>query len=143
MDIVLQNKKQKLSKALLFLFILVAGITAWHYRVIQDDAFISFTYAKHLVNGQGLTWNGLPIEGYTNFLWVLLMAIPESLQINTVFFSQIAGIIFYLLTLLVTAQISYYLFNNAYKTLVTIFLFCTNYSVVSYATGGLETSLQI
>lgn len=42
---------------------------------IMDDAFISFRYAKNLVNGIGLTFNaGESVEGYTNFLWTLLMA---------------------------------------------------------------------
>ena len=42
---------------------------------LGDDSFISFRYAKHLTEGQGLVWNpGERVEGYTNFLWVLLMA---------------------------------------------------------------------
>ena len=42
---------------------------------ITDDAFISFRYSKHLVEGLGLVYNpGERVEGYTNFLWVLLIA---------------------------------------------------------------------
>jgi hypothetical protein len=58
--------------------ILVLAVFGWNvaeYRFLGDDAFISFRYAKHLVDGHGLVWNpGEPVEGYTNFLWVLLMA---------------------------------------------------------------------
>jgi hypothetical protein len=40
-----------------------------------DDAFISFRYSRHLVDGLGLVWNpGERVEGYTNFLWVLIVA---------------------------------------------------------------------
>jgi arabinofuranosyltransferase len=40
-----------------------------------DDAFIGFRYAENLVRGQGLVFNpGERVEGYTNFLWVILMA---------------------------------------------------------------------
>ena len=40
-----------------------------------DDAFISFRYSRHLVDGLGLVWNpGERVEGYTNFLWVLMVA---------------------------------------------------------------------
>ncbi len=40
-----------------------------------DDAFISFRYARNLVDGQGLVFNvGERVEGYTNFLWVLELA---------------------------------------------------------------------
>jgi len=40
-----------------------------------DDAFISFRYAENLVRGHGLVYNpGERVEGYTNFLWVMLIA---------------------------------------------------------------------
>ncbi len=42
---------------------------------IIDDAFISFRYARNLAEGRGLVFNeGERVEGYTNFLWVLIMA---------------------------------------------------------------------
>jgi arabinofuranosyltransferase len=49
---------------------------AWHYAFLTDDAFISFRYARNLATGHGLVFNpGLePVEGYTNFLWVLILA---------------------------------------------------------------------
>lgn len=44
---------------------------------LQDDAFISFRYARNLADGAGLVWNaGERVEGYTNFLWTLLLALP-------------------------------------------------------------------
>ncbi len=40
-----------------------------------DDSFISLRYAQRLIEGHGLTWNdGERVEGYSNFLWVLLTA---------------------------------------------------------------------
>ncbi len=40
-----------------------------------DDAFIGFRYAQNLIHRQGLVYNpGERVEGYSNFLWVLLMA---------------------------------------------------------------------
>jgi len=58
--------------------LLVAALFAYgvhHHYFLGDDCFISFRYARHLVDGEGLVWNpGERVEGYTNFLWVLLMA---------------------------------------------------------------------
>ena len=46
--------------------------TAWF---LCDDAFISFRYARNLLEGRGLVFNpGEYVEGYTNFLWVLELA---------------------------------------------------------------------
>src|SRR4029434_8444657 len=41
---------------------------------VDEDAFISFRYAYNLARGNGLRFNlgeQLPVEGYSNFLWVL------------------------------------------------------------------------
>jgi arabinofuranosyltransferase len=58
------------------------------YSFQCDDAFISFRYARNLADGDGLVFNPghERVEGYTNFLWVLILAAgswvgmpPESL----------------------------------------------------------------
>lgn len=62
------------------LCLLCGFVLAWYlsrrYVFVLDDAFISLRYARNLVSGTGLVFNpGLPpVEGYTNFLWVLLEA---------------------------------------------------------------------
>ena len=74
--------------------LVVTAVYAWgvhRHHFLCDDAFISFRYAQHLSEGQGLVWNrGERVEGYTNFLWVLLMAAaigagiaPESASVAT------------------------------------------------------------
>ncbi len=49
---------------------------ALYYRFLCDDAFISFRYAHNLAAGDGLVFNPgfAPVEGYTNFLWVVVLA---------------------------------------------------------------------
>ena len=46
-------------------------------RWIADDAGISFAYARNLATGHGLVSQpgAPPVEGYSNFSWVLLMAV--------------------------------------------------------------------
>ena len=47
----------------------------YYWLFVSDDAYISFRYAEHLATGRGLEWNpGYRVEGYTNFLWVVLIA---------------------------------------------------------------------
>ena len=69
--------------ALLALCVLAAfAANVERQAFLGDDSFISFRYAKHLAEGQGLVWNpGDRVEGYTNFLWVLLMAAGLSVGI--------------------------------------------------------------
>jgi hypothetical protein len=45
------------------------------YFVLDDDQMISMRYGRNLAEGHGLVWNaGERVEGYTNFLWTLVMA---------------------------------------------------------------------
>src|SRR5262249_25955425 len=45
------------------------------YWLLDDDMMISMRYARNLAEGHGLVWNpGERVEGYTNFLWTLVMA---------------------------------------------------------------------
>ena len=49
----------------------------WRFDFVCDDAYIPFRYAFNLVRGEGLRFNlgpHTPVEGYSEFLWVLLVA---------------------------------------------------------------------
>jgi len=53
------------------------------YFSLQDDGMVSMRYAKNLAAGYGLVWNpgGPRVQGYTNPLWVGLMAAVHILPI--------------------------------------------------------------
>ena len=63
-------------RLLLFLpWLALLGWLADHAWFLVDDAFISFRYARNLLEGHGLVFNpGERVEGYSNFLWVLELA---------------------------------------------------------------------
>src|SRR5882757_2842123 len=69
---------------LLFFFIAGALLVTFHayyyYLFVADDSFISFRYVDRLLEGKGLTWtDGHPVEGYSNLLWVLVLAALKKL----------------------------------------------------------------
>ena len=54
--------------------VLLAWLTSLTW-FLADDAFISFRYARNLLNGHGLVFNvGERVEGYSNFLWIIELA---------------------------------------------------------------------
>lgn len=69
----------------LALMIYETGFTAGNemYFVLFDDMMISMRYARNLASGYGLVWNpgGERVEGFTNLLWVLYMALWHTLPI--------------------------------------------------------------
>jgi arabinofuranosyltransferase len=116
---------------------------------IADDAFITFRYSENLARGYGPTFNpgGQPVEGYTTFLWMLLMTIPHFAGISVVFFSKALGIIFAIATLIVV-----WIFASRacpflppryriYPGLIAAFLLATFYPSAVHAVSGMETSL--
>jgi hypothetical protein len=47
----------------------------YYFDYTSDDAYISFRYARNLSDGLGVVWNpGEYVEGYSNFLWVGILA---------------------------------------------------------------------
>jgi hypothetical protein len=58
-----------------FMVVVALGYAEKHRYNLVDDGYISLQYAKNWSSGHGLTFNpGERVEGYTNFLWVALLA---------------------------------------------------------------------
>ena len=76
-----------------FLFLLIWGLYAlFVYQLwsVYDDAFISFRYARNLAEGHGPRYNlgsHMPVEGYSNFLWVMILGLVEYLHWDVVFWA--------------------------------------------------------
>ncbi|MBN2171553.1 MAG: hypothetical protein JW819_09575, partial [Candidatus Krumholzibacteriota bacterium] len=124
---------------------LAAGLAAlaWVRRFVLDDAFISFRYARHLAAGQGLVWNpGERVEGYTNFLWTLLLALPHRLGWDPVLFAQVTGLACFALTLALSWRLARRVLGADGWALVAVLLLGTSASFLAFATGGLETMAQ-
>lgn len=128
---------------LLLLALVVTGLFAWNVSYsyfIGDDAFISFRYADHLVRGHGLVWNvGERVEGYTNFLWVLLMAASLALGVPPEVSSNALGIASGAALLIALGRFAIRrngLDAGAWLLLLTL---ASNRSFGAWCTGGLET----
>ncbi len=131
------------SARLLVATIAGLAVLAWVHRFMQDDAFISFRYARHLVTGHGLVWNpGEHIEGFSNFLWTILTGVGLWAGVDPVFWSQILGIASFIISLTLTFRLSTECFESRLAGWLTVLLLGWNYTFHSFATGGLETQFQ-
>ncbi len=125
----------------------IAGLLALgvHNAFIQDDAFISFRYAQNLVSEGELTWNpgeAEKIEGYTNFLWTMLIAAALACGLEPVRAAMVLSLACGFGTLAVTYRLARLHFESWPPALLAILFLGTNYTFSSYLTGGLETQLQ-
>ncbi|MFE6609687.1 hypothetical protein [Amycolatopsis sp. NPDC057786] len=49
------------------------------FSTISEDAYITFRYAQNIADGNGPVFNpGERIEGYANFLWMIVIALPKA-----------------------------------------------------------------
>ena len=70
-------------------------LLAWRFWFVTDDAYISFRYARNLALGHGLRynlWNQPPVEGYSNFLWVLVCSVFEFLRLDMTFWPLLVSL---------------------------------------------------
>ncbi|MBK7142153.1 MAG: hypothetical protein IPH75_08740 [bacterium] len=62
-------------------------------KFYHDDAFISLRYVQNFLHGHGLVWNpGERVEGYSNFLWVMLVSLLGIAGIDPVMATKWLGI---------------------------------------------------
>jgi hypothetical protein len=113
-------------------------------RWICDDAFITMRYVKNFVEGNGLVYNiGERVEGYTHFLWLMLLAASKAVGFDPVDASMWLGIAAYagILVLLLAISLREHKKNpKAIWLPIAAALFALNYDTAEWASGGLETS---
>ncbi len=70
-------------------------LLVWRFDFLCDDAFITFRYSRNLAEGEGLCFNpGVepPVEGYSEFLWALLMAGGLKLGLSPLILSRVLSV---------------------------------------------------
>lgn len=114
------------------------------YRFLTDDAYISFRYARNLSDGFGLRFNpGFErVEGYSAFLWVLLLAGFDRLGVAP---ERAAMALSFLATAALWAIVTAGALRSArdprtaWVATVPGFLLAATRSVAVWSSGGLET----
>jgi hypothetical protein len=81
-----------LSRWLLALAVVLLLAHALSFRFAVDDAYISFRYARNLLDGHGLVFNpGERVEGYSNLSWVLLAAAGMAAGLDPLLWARLLG----------------------------------------------------
>lgn len=114
-----------------------------------DDAMISMTYARNLVEGHGLNWarQGEPVEGFTHPLWLAPMVVTNLLPVDLRFRSlpvQLLSLV--LLAGLVVAvrrlMLSWFSCQYARHWMPAAALTAFCYALVYWSIMGMEVALQ-
>lgn len=139
------------------ILLLIIGIFVAHalsLNFTQDDAYISYRYVKNFVNGQGLVFNPEErVEGYTNFLWIILLSIFTKFGLDIIVVSKILGIASGCIALFLLYKISGLLFEKGNRsisspegwffTLFPSLLLASNSAFAYWSISGLETTFFV
>ena len=133
------------------LALLLALGLAWvyhcaHFQFVQDDSFITFRYVRHLVDGHGLVWNlGERVEGYTTFLWTILLAVPGvfglDLESSARIFGIAAGLVALFLLWRLSIRVSRPPMASPLLPLIAVALTVANSAIAYWSVSGMETPL--
>jgi arabinofuranosyltransferase len=129
---------------LIILLIFVAQCLSLNFT--QDDAFISYRYVDNFLQGNGLVFNsGERVEGYTNFLWIIVLSIFARLGLNIIVVSKILGVASGCATLVLLYQLSRMFFPKREWLLPLLppLLLAATSAFAYWSISGLETSLFV
>ena len=124
---------------------------ASHLAFLCDDAFITFRYVSNAMDGHGLVWNPppfRPVEGYTGFLWAMLLWGTWSVfGVEPPDAANVWSIVCGLLTFAVVAAAAFRLRDREQRRLPDVVVFAalaaiaSNRTFLQWMTSGLETAL--
>ncbi len=116
-----------------------------YFDYTSDDAYISYRYARNLSEGLGLVWNpGEYVEGYSNYLWVMILAGLHKAGADMVLSGRWLGFALGAVTLCGTYVLSTQLLHGAAGRaggLMAVLLLAAAGPYALWSTAGLETSL--
>jgi hypothetical protein len=117
---------------------------------LQDDAYISFRYVENYLGGDGLVFNrGERVEGYTNFLWIVLLALAAKAGLGLTEAARWLGILFTAGTVVITAMLARHLLANLSRRWLYLgalgagLWVAVNPALSYWAVAGLETGLFV
>lgn len=116
------------------------------YTTILDDAYIFLRYAENIVNGYGFVWNihEAPVEGYTSFLYLVVLIMAKFLSIDLESFAIILGILTAALTLYYVFLIYVHLYDKIlskkYSIIFSLIILTISPAYLFWSAAGMETS---
>jgi hypothetical protein len=116
------------------------------YFSLFDDAMISMRYARNLAGGFGLVWNpdAAPIEGYSNLLWTLWMAVLHLLRLPEPSISlgvMITGAVLLIGNVVVVGSVARLLTGSHLPMLLAMSLTALYYPLVYWTLRGMEVGM--
>ncbi len=112
----------------------------WHYT--YDDAYITFRYARHLIEGLGPRWNrtGAPVEGFSSPLHLLLIALLGKIGVGLIEAARFLSFISHLVLVVFVWKFLAKM-ESSFAGLLAGALIATSWPMLAWDLGGLDEVL--
>ncbi len=141
-----KNNKDSLIRTIIILLCLSVAASFFYsnYSFFHDDAYITLRYARNFIEGKGIVWNeGERIQGYSNFLFLLLISPLGAMGIDLKSSARIVSLISFLM--LIISMFYYPLLRKKSLTdksktidLLPFIIVSTSSPLIVWIRGGLE-----
>ena len=108
---------------------------------VKDDAYIEYRYATNAAHGHGLVFNvgDPPVEGFTSFLWTVLLVVPALLHVPLLLFGKLAGAASLFGCIALVAALVRRRGGDERTQQIARFITATNASLLVWAQSGMES----
>jgi hypothetical protein len=139
-----RDKKIVLTSSLIYLSGIAFLRSSYLYTTIVDDAYIFFRSAENILNGSGIVWNPgeSPVEGYSSFLYLILLLFGSLISLDLEIFSVIIGIVCSSLHLYISYLIYQHFFPSRKKeNIFTVIMIGLSPAFLYWSSAGMDTAL--
>ncbi|TET83107.1 hypothetical protein E3J38_01050 [candidate division TA06 bacterium] len=145
------------AERLIFVILMMLGAIGiffgWKFFwFLTDDAYIAFRYVSNSLLGYGYVWNPppfQPVEGYTSFLWVVLLDLvwrttgqepPQSANFISLIFSYATLVLTAVMVMKIRWRNPLKKWRIAFVVLLLVYLLL-NRTFLAWTSSGLETAM--
>jgi hypothetical protein len=121
-------------------YLLALAIEIVFLGYVKDDAYIEYRYASNAAHGHGLVFNvgDAPVEGFTSFLWTVLLVVPAFLRVPLLVFGKLVGAASLCGCIATTAALVRARGGDPRAQQIARWLVATNASLLVWAQSGME-----
>jgi arabinofuranosyltransferase len=117
----------------------VAVAYSWKIYAPCDDAYIFLVYARNFIEGNGLTFNGTIVEGFSSITWVMILAVLGLTRIPLPFLAENLSLLSGALSLVTTYVLAKNLhIENKWIAMLPPVLLVATGDFAFYMSNGLE-----
>jgi len=136
------QKGRPMAIAAMLILLVVCTAAVYYARHVYapcDDTYIYLVYAKNLFAGNGLTYNGTNVQGFTSTLWMAVLVLGGLLPVGLPRAAESLSVVSGIVLMFVAYSAGRRAGLSPGRALITPVLLAGTFDLVFYMSSGMET----